>query len=125
MPHSGVVRPRRKLAVALVVSAVAVIALSVVSAADAGYHFDPGDLMLPEQHQGYVYLHILGDPPESGARSGRHRLARVAPSALSNAAGRLSCAGLAGHSSNCKSARTPSSRTGRVSSNLPSTVSAA
>ena len=64
------VRPRRILAVALVFTAVAVIALSVVSAADVGYHFDQGALMLPDQHQGHVYLHMLGDPPELGISVG-------------------------------------------------------
>lgn len=60
------VHPRRTLAVVLVIAAVAMIAISVVSAADVGYHVDQGHLMLPEQHQGHVYLHILGDPPELG-----------------------------------------------------------
>jgi hypothetical protein len=45
-------------------AAVAMIAVTIVSAADAGYHFDEGQLMLPEHEQGHVYLHILGDPPE-------------------------------------------------------------
>jgi hypothetical protein len=57
-------RHRPKVAIALAIAAVALIALSVVSAVDVGYHIDGGSLMMPQHHQGHVYLHVFGNPPE-------------------------------------------------------------
>ncbi|WP_433366736.1 hypothetical protein ACQPZX_38315 [Actinoplanes sp. CA-142083] len=64
------VRPRRRLAAGLVIGAVATIAVSVVSAADAGYRIDDGALNLPGRHQGHIYLQILGNPLELGLAAG-------------------------------------------------------
>lgn len=57
-------RPRPKVAITLVIAAVALIGLSVASAADVGYHLDDGRLMMPEHRQGHVCLRVFGDPPE-------------------------------------------------------------
>jgi hypothetical protein len=57
-------RLRRKPALAFAAAAVALIAASIVSAADAGYRFVDGKVMLPQRHQGHIYLHAFGDPPE-------------------------------------------------------------
>jgi hypothetical protein len=55
---------RPGIAIALAVAAVALIVVSVVSAADVGYRVEDGALMLPDHHQGHVALHVFGDPPE-------------------------------------------------------------